>query len=67
MATKTRDEWDGIMLGTDICYAPILNFEEAVDHPHNQARQTFVKSATSPKPRQRRAFHAQNRNFRSRL
>ena len=37
MATKTRDEWDGIMLGTDICYAPILNFEEAVDHPHNQA------------------------------
>ena len=33
MATKTRDEWDAIMLGTDICYAPILNFEEAVDHP----------------------------------
>ena len=55
MATKTRDEWDGIMLGTDICYAPILNFEEAVDHPHNQARQTFVKSAditqAAPAPR----------------
>ncbi|MEC8047411.1 MAG: CaiB/BaiF CoA-transferase family protein [Pseudomonadota bacterium] len=55
MATKTRDEWDGIMLGTDICYAPILNFEEAVDHPHNQARQTFVNSAditqAAPAPR----------------
>ena len=22
-ATKTRDEWDAIMLGTDICYAPV--------------------------------------------
>ena len=59
MATKTRDEWDGIMLGTDICYAPILNFEEAVEHPHNQARQTFVNSADIIKPHQRRAFRAQ--------
>ncbi|MEC8501110.1 MAG: CoA transferase, partial [Pseudomonadota bacterium] len=55
MATKTRDEWDAIMLGTDICYAPILNFEEAVEHPHNQARQTFVQSGditqAAPAPR----------------
>lgn len=55
MASKTRDEWDAIMLGTDICYAPILNFEEAVEHPHNQARQTFVNSAditqAAPAPR----------------
>ena len=55
MASKTRDEWDEIMLGTDICYAPILNFEEAVEHPHNQARQTFVNSAditqAAPAPR----------------
>ena len=55
MATKTRDEWDGIMLGTDICYAPILNFEEAVEHPHNQARQTLVRSGditqAAPAPR----------------
>jgi alpha-methylacyl-CoA racemase len=40
--TKTRDEWDAIMLGTDICYAPILSFAEAVTHPHNAARNTFV-------------------------
>ena len=39
---KTRDEWDAIMLGTDICYAPILDFDEAISHPHNDARQTFV-------------------------
>jgi len=41
--TKTRDEWDEIMLGTDICYAPVLNFQDAVTHPHNQARSTFVE------------------------
>ena len=55
LATKTRDEWDEIMLGTDICYAPILNFDEAVAHPHNQARNTFVASAdivqATPAPR----------------
>ncbi len=55
IASKTRDEWDKIMLGTDICYAPILNFAEAVKHPHNQARQTFVASAditqAAPAPR----------------
>ena len=41
--TKTRDEWDAIMLGTDICYAPVLNFQDAIDHPHNRARDTFVE------------------------
>ncbi len=40
--TKTRDEWDEIMLGSDICYAPVLSFSEAFDHPHNQARDSFV-------------------------
>ena len=40
--TKTRDEWDAIMLGSDICYAPILNFADAVEHPHNVERATFV-------------------------
>jgi alpha-methylacyl-CoA racemase len=39
--TKTRDEWDAIMLGTDICYAPILSFEEARNHPHNVSRGSF--------------------------
>jgi alpha-methylacyl-CoA racemase len=39
---RTRDEWDEIMLGTDICYAPVLDFAEAQAHPHNSQRQTFV-------------------------
>ena len=40
--TRTRDEWDEIMLGTDICYAPILDFKDAINHPHNVSRDTFV-------------------------
>ena len=40
---KTRDEWDELMLGTDVCYAPVLDFEEAQKHPHNVARQSFVE------------------------
>ena len=41
--SKTRDEWDEIMLGTDICYAPVLTFDEARAHPHNAERKTFLE------------------------
>ena len=44
IATKTREEWDGIMGATDVCYAPVLNMEEAASHPHNVARQTIVEA-----------------------
>lgn len=40
---KTREEWDELMLGSDVCYAPVLDFEEAPKHPHNVARQSFVE------------------------
>ncbi len=40
--TKTRDAWDEIMEGTDICYGPVLSLKEAPEHPHNKARETFV-------------------------
>ena len=55
MVTKTRDEWDAIMYGTDICYAPVLNFEEATANKHNQDRATFVEqdgiTQAAPAPR----------------
>jgi alpha-methylacyl-CoA racemase len=41
-ATKTRDEWDQIMGGSDVCFGPVLTLEEAPKHPHNVARQTFL-------------------------
>jgi alpha-methylacyl-CoA racemase len=30
------------MEGTDICFAPVLSFSEAAEHPHNKARGSFV-------------------------
>lgn len=42
-ATKTRAEWCELMEGTDVCFAPVLDMEEAPKHPHNRARQTFVE------------------------
>jgi alpha-methylacyl-CoA racemase len=40
--TKTRDEWCTRLEGTQVCFAPVLSFEEAPKHPHNVARRTFV-------------------------
>ena len=40
---KTRDEWSELMEGTDICFAPVLGLDEAIDHPHNKERQTIVE------------------------
>jgi alpha-methylacyl-CoA racemase len=52
IARKTRDEWTEIMAGTDVCFAPVLDLDEAPRHPHNAARQTFVEVAgvTQPAP-----------------
>ena len=55
VATRTRDQWDSALAGTDVCYAPVLSAFEAVEHPHNVARSTFVDVAgvvqPSPAPR----------------
>ena len=40
--TKTRDEWCGIMEGTDVCFAPVLSIGEAPAHPHARARGAYV-------------------------
>jgi alpha-methylacyl-CoA racemase len=50
--TKTRDEWCALMEGTDICFAPVLDWNEAAQHPHNRARQTFIEvdGVTQPAP-----------------
>ena len=50
--SKTRDEWCGIMEGTDICFAPVLTMSEAPQHPHMAARGVFVErhGVTQPAP-----------------
>ncbi len=40
---KTRAEWCAQLEGTDVCFAPVLSFEEAPEHPHLKARGTFVE------------------------
>jgi alpha-methylacyl-CoA racemase len=41
--TKTAKEWCDLMEGTDVCFAPVLDLDEAPKHPHNVARQAFVE------------------------
>jgi alpha-methylacyl-CoA racemase len=42
-ATKTRDEWAAIFMGSDACVVPVLSLDEAPLHPHNASRQTFTE------------------------
>ena len=50
--TRSRDEWCELMEGSDVCFAPVLDFHEAAEHPHNRARQTYVDvgGMTQPAP-----------------
>ena len=49
---RTRDEWNEIFEGTDVCYAPVLSINEVMDHKHMQARNSFLKinDVTQPAP-----------------
>ena len=40
---QPRAHWCALMEGTDICFAPVLSMSEAPEHPHNVARETFVR------------------------
>ena len=48
--TRSRDEWVARSEGTDACVAPVLAMSEVRDHPHNQARGTFVEVAGVVQP-----------------
>jgi alpha-methylacyl-CoA racemase len=41
--TRTRDEWSALLEASDACVSPVLSFGEAPQHPHLQARGTFVE------------------------
>ncbi len=53
--SKTQNDWCELLEGTDACFAPVMNFEEAAAHPHNAARATFIKPGgvlqAAPAPR----------------
>ncbi len=53
--TRTRAQWCEMMEGTDICFAPVLAFDEVASHPHLAARGNFLHEGgvwqPSPAPR----------------
>ena len=52
LATGTRDEWCERLEHLDACFAPVLDWDEATQHPHNKARgvHTTVEGVTQPAP-----------------
>jgi alpha-methylacyl-CoA racemase len=48
--SQPRDHWCALMEGTDICFAPILSMADALTHPHNVERGTFVKLSGKDQP-----------------
>jgi len=47
-ATRTRDEWADAFAGVDACVTPVLDLDEAMDHPHAVARGSYVPLDESP-------------------
>lgn len=41
--SRTRQEWTDLMEGTDACVTPVLTMSEAMRHPHNVERRTFIR------------------------
>ena len=52
LKTKTRDEWDAIMAGSDACFAPVLTMVEAPQYGANEQRAVYsdVEGLTHPSP-----------------
>jgi alpha-methylacyl-CoA racemase len=47
---KTRAEWEAVFEGSDACFAPVLDFDEAKQHPHNVARAAYVEVGSVMQP-----------------
>jgi acetyl-CoA hydrolase len=54
-ATRTRDQWCDLLEGSDACFAPVLDPDEAARHPHMAARGVYREVdgvlQASPAPR----------------
>jgi alpha-methylacyl-CoA racemase len=48
--SQPRDHWVTLMEGTDICFGPILSMADALNHPHNVERGTFVQVSGVDQP-----------------
>ncbi len=52
LRTKTRDEWNDLMAGSDACFAPVLTMVEATTYRANTERSVYtdVEGLTHPTP-----------------
>ncbi|HEV7680272.1 MAG TPA: CaiB/BaiF CoA-transferase family protein [Candidatus Dormibacteraeota bacterium] len=41
--TRTQAEWTALLSEHDTCVQPVLDWDEATDHPHLRARATFIE------------------------
>ena len=50
--TRSSGEWAQLLEGTDVCFAPVLDYEGARRHPHTAARGVFTEmgGVTQPAP-----------------
>ncbi|HQT87447.1 MAG TPA: CaiB/BaiF CoA-transferase family protein [Acidiphilium sp.] len=48
--SETRDYWAALFEPLDACVAPVLSLQEAVLHPHNQARGVHVREDAGVRP-----------------
>ncbi|MES2531742.1 MAG: CaiB/BaiF CoA-transferase family protein [Pseudomonadota bacterium] len=44
--SRPRQDWCELLEGTDVCFAPVLDIDEAAAHPHNMARGLFPRTAS---------------------
>lgn len=49
-ARQPRDHWAALFAGEDACVTPVLDWDEAVAHPHNRARGTFAEAGGIVQP-----------------
>ena len=40
--TKTRNQWCDVFEGKEACFAPVLDLDEATQHPHLKSRSTYI-------------------------
>jgi alpha-methylacyl-CoA racemase len=40
--SRPRDHWCELFRDSDVCVTPVLSLAEAMDHPHNRARQAII-------------------------
>lgn len=47
-SSKTQAEWCKVFNDTDSCVVPVLEFDRALEHPHNAHRRSFIPCKDGP-------------------